>query len=99
MGARNLSQCTNNSANRTRRDPRPTNLLSDLLIRTGIQASPDVLKDIKLQAVRNGTVDFLAIVPSPPQSIFQLYTFSTGETVNSVDLSVCCDPIRIGEPR
>ena len=32
-----------------------------------------------LQAVRNEAVDFLAIVPSPPQLIFQLYTFSTGE--------------------
>jgi len=26
-------------------------------------------------------VDFLEIVPSPPQLIFQLYTFSTGERV------------------
>jgi len=32
-----------------------------------------------LHAVRNEAVDFLAIVPSPPQLIFQLYTFSTGE--------------------
>jgi|GEM_PF-4371093 len=31
-----------------------------------------------LHAVRNDGVDFLAIVPSPPQLIFQLYTFSTG---------------------
>ena len=32
-----------------------------------------------LHAVRNDAVDFLAIVPSPPQLIIQLYTFSTGE--------------------
>jgi len=32
-----------------------------------------------LHAVRNDGVDFLAIVPSPPQLIFQLDTFSTGE--------------------
>jgi len=32
-----------------------------------------------LHAARNEAVDFLAIVPSPPQLIFQLYTFSTGE--------------------
>jgi len=30
-------------------------------------------------AVRNEAVDFLAIVPSPPQLVFQLYTISTGE--------------------
>ena len=29
-------------------------------------------------AVRNDVVDFLAIVPSPPQLILQLYTVSTG---------------------
>gem|GEM_PF-1683405 len=32
-----------------------------------------------LHAVRNLAVEFLAIVPSPPQLIFQLYTSSTGE--------------------
>jgi len=32
-----------------------------------------------LHAVRNDAVDFLAIVPSPPQLIIQLDTFSTGE--------------------
>jgi len=31
-----------------------------------------------LHAVGIEAVDFLAIVPSPPQLIFQLYTFSTG---------------------
>jgi len=31
------------------------------------------------RAVRNDAVDFPAIVPSPPQLIFQLYTFSTGK--------------------
>jgi len=36
---------------------------------------------IILHAVRNEAVDFLVIVPSPPQLIFQLYTFSTGERV------------------
>ena|GEM_PF-781695 len=34
---------------------------------------------ILLHAVRNHAVDFLATVPSPPQLIFQLDTFSTGE--------------------
>ena len=33
---------------------------------------------IILHAVRNDAVDFLAIVPSPPQLIFQRCTFSTG---------------------
>ena len=32
-----------------------------------------------LHVIRNEAVDFLAIVPSPPQLIFQLDTFSTGE--------------------
>ena len=32
-----------------------------------------------LHTVRNDAVDFLAIVPSPPQLIFPLDTFSTGE--------------------
>ena len=41
------------------------------------QLSADI-RDI-LHAVRNVAVDFLAIVPSPPQWIFQLHTFSTGE--------------------
>jgi len=31
-----------------------------------------------LHAVKNEAVDFLAIVPSPPQLIFHLDTFSTG---------------------
>ena len=31
-----------------------------------------------LHAARNDAMDFLAIVPSPPQLIFQLDTFSTG---------------------
>jgi len=33
---------------------------------------------LMLHAVRNDAVDFLAIVPSPPQLIFQLDGFSTG---------------------
>jgi len=33
--------------------------------------------EIILHAVRNEAVAFLAIVPSPPQLIFQLDTFST----------------------
>ena len=37
------------------------------------------LRRLILHAVRNEAVDFLAIVPSPPHLIFQLYTFSTGE--------------------
>ena len=41
------------------------------------QLSADI-RDI-LHAVRNVAVDFLAIVPSPLQWIFQLHTFSTGE--------------------
>jgi len=32
-----------------------------------------------IHAARNDAVDLLAIVPFPPQLIFQLYTFSTGE--------------------
>ncbi len=32
----------------------------------------------RLHAVKNDAVDFLAIVPSPPQSIFQLHKFSSG---------------------
>jgi len=34
--------------------------------------------EVILHTVRNEAVDFLAIVPSPPQLIFQQYTFSTG---------------------
>jgi len=35
--------------------------------------------DVIRHALRNQAVDFLATVPSPPQLIFQLDTFSTGE--------------------
>ena len=58
-------------------------MLSNLLFvahpRLGLQMVMKQRTSTILHAVRNGAVDFLAIVPSPPQLIFQLDTFSTGE--------------------